>query len=931
MPSRWAPGATLVALLTSLSVFVFAGAPPAAAQSAPLPRLAHTATAEPHPVTTGALPSPLREGVRPDPGTAELPPPLRRTPRKDAPAGPLTTGSSRADSPRAERETLGTLRQFDGFAESEARRLPPDPSVAVGPNDIVQTVNASWKAFSKTGAVTRGAVTFRAWFADLSPALDGFFNPRAMYRDGHYYIVVAYLDMAAERSFLAVSVSQSSNPNGSWCNYALNGVMGATRDEFAYADFPGVGLTAGALVIGTDHYRFSDGEFTGAMMTVVPRGDLERCGAATVRQFTGFVNEDGGRAIGLQPALDWDSSGPIYAVNSRSPFASWANSVSVWRLDHALTDSTWDRFTVGTQGYSNPPDAPQPNTGTRIPTGNAAMLGAQKRNNVLWAVHGSAVNPGCGSAWQSGVHWLALNAPATGAPSLQQDGLLYGACGEAYFAPNLGVDGAGNLAVAFNRSSSSVAVQVRYAGRHTSDPPGTLQPSELLIQSGAYTETRYWWGNFAGVHVDTADPGTLWITGPYLRGTNSWGTRIGQVSVTGTAAAPPAAPANLRLGTVTDSSIQVRWDDQSSTETAFEVQHTPAGSTSWSTVSVGAGATSWTHTGLTAGRSYQYRVRACNSAGCSAYTATLTGTTTGGAPPATPANVRPGTVTDTSIQIRWDDASSDETAFEIAWTAASPIGYSIVSLAAGTQLWTHTGVTAGKAYYYHVRACRGATCSAWTGALTVTAGSPPATPVNARLGTVTNSSIQVLWNDVAGNETAYHVTWSRSEPISWQTVALPAGATSWQHTGLGPGETYYYFVRSCRGEACSAYTPGVVGTTGGVNPPALPENLRAGNTTATSIQILWDDASGDETGFEVAWTPVSAQTWSTVRLGANTTSWTHSGLSAGSSYYYAVRSCKGGVCSAYTGAIAAGTSGARPPVTDSAAPVPRPPLPAPPP
>jgi thermitase len=77
-------------------------------------------------------------------------------------------------------------------------------------------------------------------------------------------------------------------------------------------------------------------------------------------------------------------------------------------------------------------------------------------------------------------------------------------------------------------------------------------------------------------------------------------------------------PDNLRTGTVTATSIQVRWDDYSPGESSFQVGHRPING-SWSTSTVGANVQSFTHTGVTPGTSYNYRVRACDSAGCSAW------------------------------------------------------------------------------------------------------------------------------------------------------------------------------------------------------------------------------------------------------------------------------------------------------------------------
>jgi thermitase len=84
-------------------------------------------------------------------------------------------------------------------------------------------------------------------------------------------------------------------------------------------------------------------------------------------------------------------------------------------------------------------------------------------------------------------------------------------------------------------------------------------------------------------------------------------------------------PGNPRIGTVTPSSIQVRWDDVTPGETRFDVEHRPnGGSTTIS--SVAANAESFTHTGVTPGVVYRYRVRACDSVDCSPWSIAITAT-----------------------------------------------------------------------------------------------------------------------------------------------------------------------------------------------------------------------------------------------------------------------------------------------------------------
>ncbi len=97
---------------------------------------------------------------------------------------------------------------------------------------------------------------------------------------------------------------------------------------------------------------------------------------------------------------------------------------------------------------------------------------------------------------------------------------------------------------------------------------------------------------------------------------------------------------------------------------------------------------------------------------------------------------------------------------------------------------------------------------------------------------MTANSLQVLWNDGAG-ETAYQLAWApAANPGAMTYVDLAGNSTDWTHVGLGPAQTYYYWLRACFFALCSEWAGHVEGTTSGLG--ALPD--------ATADVALMDDA-----------------------------------------------------------------------------------------
>ena len=83
--------------------------------------------------------------------------------------------------------------------------------------------------------------------------------------------------------------------------------------------------------------------------------------------------------------------------------------------------------------------------------------------------------------------------------------------------------------------------------------------------------------------------------------------------------APSNLSASSKKGTLT-----LRWTDNSSNETSFELQHAPQGTSNWVTIgTAGANATSWSMTGHPTG-TWLFRVRAANAAAQSAWSNTAT-------------------------------------------------------------------------------------------------------------------------------------------------------------------------------------------------------------------------------------------------------------------------------------------------------------------
>src|SRR5205807_3296073 len=129
------------------------------------------------------------------------------------------------------------------------------------------------------------------------------------------------------------------------------------------------------------------------------------------------------------------------------------------------------------------------------------------------------------------------------------------------FMGSLAVDRVGNMAVGYTASSSTVAPDIRYAGRLVSDPSGTLPQTEVSmlpsvtrsVQFGTCSGTTcIRWGDYSSMTVDPLDDCTFWYTNMYfpVKGLN-WVTRIGSFKFPTCSAGPSPTPTPTPGGSTT--------------------------------------------------------------------------------------------------------------------------------------------------------------------------------------------------------------------------------------------------------------------------------------------------------------------------------------------------------------------------------------------
>ncbi|NJN66950.1 MAG: hypothetical protein HC884_09700 [Chloroflexaceae bacterium] len=227
-------------------------------------------------------------------------------------------------------------------------------------------------------------------------------------------------------------------------------------------------------------------------------------------------------------------------------------------------------------------------------------------------------------------------------------------------------------------------------------------------------------------------------------------------------------PTNL-TATPSGKTVNLTWQDNSTTETGFLVERSDGGN--WQPVgSTAANATSYTDNDATlqAGTTYYYRVAASQNGDQSAFSSVASVTIVEATPD--PPNNLQANASGNTVVLTWNDQSDNETGFEIARWKEETDDWSIVgTVAADVTSYTDSGVAYQTTYYYKVRARNASGPSAYTDAASAKTGANQeahTAPWNDGMEAGTNGwGASGLWHQVEDGSTSYAN--SKSGSHSW--------------------------------------------------------------------------------------------------------------------------------------------------------------------
>lgn len=424
--------------------------------------------------------------------------------------------------------TFGTpSRNFAGFAATGSG--VPDTVGDVGTNHFIQMVNAGGGArvriWDKAEPTPNQLADFFLDGLASGQCASGFGDPVVIYdREADRWLLSEFSSSGNNN---CVYISQTSDPvSGGWFAYAFSGP--SFPDYPHYAVWP----TDANQGLGSYLITVNDGPSAWAL----DRGNMLAGNAATFQRLT-LPNLPG---FGFEAATAADIDGP----NQPAPGApgivmrhrdtevhsgpaapgdllemfefniDWTNSSNTTLTQIASIDVA--EFDSSLCGLSSFNCFPQPGTGTTLDPLREVIM-----HRLQYIHHDAGFETLVGNfvvdidgANTGGIRWFELRRNNPTDPwGLEQEGTWSIDDGDSRWMGASSMDQSGNIALAYNISSTNTFPSLRYTGHAFDGPAGVMTEGENDIHVGTASSGTNRYGDYAAMGLDPSDDCTFWFTG----------------------------------------------------------------------------------------------------------------------------------------------------------------------------------------------------------------------------------------------------------------------------------------------------------------------------------------------------------------------------------------------------------------------------------
>jgi hypothetical protein len=468
---------------------------------------------------------------------------------------------------------------------------PGEPVIAVGPNDVLETVNAAATVYSKAGT-NRAEFDFSSfWGGETTYCVD----PRTLYIASADRFAISCTDITKPTSPMRFAISATSDPAGAWHLYAAPNTSFLDQDK---------------IVASSDKFIIAGNTGSTEQMYVYSLADV-LAGLAK----PSVVSLTAKKSNVYQAAVEQTATSNGYLVSSHPGGGLYLATVTG---TPSAGNVALQETTISSKDFPAPLE-PQ------VPGGSIG--GGDLDGRIYDAVYETETSDSkpviaYSSSRECGNRTCITSAriDLSGTKPVLSSNALVGEPGWDYTYGAVGLNASGSAFEAYSRSSASADPGVGVIG------PGfdvSLQAaaSETSTCFEAAPPCNERWGDYLGTAIDPSEPSSVWVSGLYQasNGPYGWATVIAKVSAssfalptatTGGASSVTATSAQV-AGTVNPNGVATTYHVDYGLTSGYEAATTQqsAGSGS-SPVPVSAALSA-----LSPGTTYHYRVLASTTAG----------------------------------------------------------------------------------------------------------------------------------------------------------------------------------------------------------------------------------------------------------------------------------------------------------------------------
>ncbi len=356
----------------------------------------------------------------------------------------------------------------------------------------------------------------------------------------------------------------------------------------------------------------------------------------------------------------------------------------------------------------------------------------------------------------------------------------------------------------------------------------------------------------------------------------------------------------LAVSKKTSTSVTLKWNktltsNDGKVVTGYYIYRSTAANSGYSLVATVSNGETLTYkdTGLTAGKTYYYRVQPYRTykgtAGKGGY-ASLSVATLGKV--GTVTGLKKSSVKIGSTKLSWSGVSTAN-GYEIYHSLKKGSGYSLVKTTTSTS-FTHSNLCSGTNNYYKVRAYRNEdgkkVYGSFSSVFTVkTTGYKVSKPSKLKLASNSTTSIKLSWKKVS-KANGYYIYRSTSKDTGYKKIKTitKGGTVSFTNKKLTAGKTYYYRVVAYRTYKGSKGIGQYAAITAGTKTKAPKITLK--KASKTSIKVTAKKVTG-ASGYQIYYSTKKSSGYKKAYTGSKKT-YTKKSLKKGKKYYVKVRAYK---------------------------------------